>query len=572
MAAPGLGSVPAAAPAAVVPPPVGNRLRAIGYRRVSTDDQVKGYSLEHQATVIRRWCTEKDVELVALFDNDDRGESGKSLARAGLDRVRDRLAHGDIDYVVVTKIDRLGRSLQDNARLFDEWTATGVQIVAVENGCVIDAQSSRMFPHMLSWLGDFERRQILSRSLPGMGARVAHGLPLGRIPFGYQLTTPAGADAEEVALDPVRAPMVLALFQQAAAASCGCSALATWAQRQFPAESWSAQRVRRILVNRVYLGELHTTLQGVATVRIGNHPAVVPAGLFDQIQDGLARRRAESDQGHRDSGVSSLLGGIATCGRCGESLTWRRNPRTGQGAYWCSGRASGGTGCPLAPLPVDVEVFVLRAVFDQVERWSGQIRAAWPTTVEGIAAFLDEERRRCRVVVERFAAEQARLGGLLGSGALDGGRYAEAFLALKQETEAARRLMKVQDGKAYLASLVARDGGGTIYWHPIDGAFMALDITQRRRFLRAFCQSIVLSDVIPEGGMPAPAIAFQESAADALAILGNGFSFMLSRSPGIDVARSLREMGWTRREGRQGFGVWVDPAGVQEVRVLEGMG
>lgn len=215
---------------------------------------------------------------------------------------------------------------------------------------------------------------------------------------------------------------------------------------------------------------------------------------------------------------------------------------------------------------------MLRAVFDQVERWSGRIRAAWPATVEGITAFLDEERRRCRVVVERFGAEQARLGDLLGSGALDGGRYAEAFLALKQETEAARRLMAVQDGKAYWASLLARDGGGTIRWLPIDGAFMAMDIGQRRRFLRAFCRSIVLDDVIPEGGMPAPAIAFQESAEDALAILGTGFSFMLSRSPGIDVARTLRELGWTRREGRQGVGVWVDPAGVQEVRVLEGVG
>ncbi len=176
------------------------------------------------------------------------------------------------------------------------------------------------------------------------------------------------------------------------------------------------------------------------------------------------------------------------------------------------------------------------------------------------------------MVVERFKAERARLGDLLGSGALDGERYVTAFLALQQEAEAARRPMKVQDGKAYWASLLARDGGGTIRWLPIDGAFMALDITQRRRFLRAFCRSIVLDDVIPKDGMPAPAVAFQESAEDALAILGTGFSFMLNRSPGIDVARTLRELGWTRREGQQGMGVWVDPAGVQEVRVLEGVG
>lgn len=37
--------------------------------------------------------------------------------------------------------------------------------------------------------------------------------------------------------------------------------------------------------------------------------------------------------------------------------------------------------------------------------------------------------------------------------------------------------------------------------------------------------------------------------------------YRASRSPGIDVTRTLWDRGWTRREGRRGFAVWVDPAG-----------
>ena len=78
---------------------------AVGYIRVSSQQQTRGSSLEHQRSSITRWCQEQQIDLVTVCDNDGRHESGKDLHRDGLEQVDALVSSGAVDMVVVTKIE-----------------------------------------------------------------------------------------------------------------------------------------------------------------------------------------------------------------------------------------------------------------------------------------------------------------------------------------------------------------------------------------------------------------------------------------------------------------------------------
>ncbi len=84
--------------------------RAALYRRVSGDEQAKkGYSLPDQRDEQFAYCALENLEVVREFE--DAGYSGKFLERPDLDELRDLVATGGVDVVVVSKRDRLARGL-----------------------------------------------------------------------------------------------------------------------------------------------------------------------------------------------------------------------------------------------------------------------------------------------------------------------------------------------------------------------------------------------------------------------------------------------------------------------------
>jgi predicted site-specific integrase-resolvase len=74
--------------------------RAVIYCRVSGEEQrKKGYSLADQLHALRDWCSENGYEISKEVE--DGGYSGAYLERPELDRVREMVAAGEVDAVVV---------------------------------------------------------------------------------------------------------------------------------------------------------------------------------------------------------------------------------------------------------------------------------------------------------------------------------------------------------------------------------------------------------------------------------------------------------------------------------------
>jgi site-specific DNA recombinase len=73
--------------------------RAVLYARVSTDEQARsGYSLAQQIEALRDHAAREGFAV--LEEVQDPGQSGASLERPGMDRVRDLVAAGGISVVL----------------------------------------------------------------------------------------------------------------------------------------------------------------------------------------------------------------------------------------------------------------------------------------------------------------------------------------------------------------------------------------------------------------------------------------------------------------------------------------
>jgi DNA invertase Pin-like site-specific DNA recombinase len=93
-------------------------MRTIGYVRASTDRQAdKGVSLEAQEAKIRAMATVQGVDLVDVIV--DGGESAKSLNRPGLQKLLGLVNKGEVQAIIIAKLDRLTRSMKDLCGLLE---------------------------------------------------------------------------------------------------------------------------------------------------------------------------------------------------------------------------------------------------------------------------------------------------------------------------------------------------------------------------------------------------------------------------------------------------------------------
>lgn len=153
--------------------------RAIGYMRVSTDEQVEsGAGLDAQRTrLVERATREGWVVCLAA----DEGLSGKTVdGRPALLAALEVLDRGDADVLVASKLDRVSRSTADFAKLLDRSRKQGWRLVIDDLGVDTSTDAGRFVARTIANAAEYERDLISSRTRDGMAAKRAQGVRLGR--------------------------------------------------------------------------------------------------------------------------------------------------------------------------------------------------------------------------------------------------------------------------------------------------------------------------------------------------------------------------------------------------------
>jgi DNA invertase Pin-like site-specific DNA recombinase len=154
-------------------------MRAIGYLRVSTEEQAaSGLGLEAQRARVLEEIARRGWELTALEVDD--GYTAANLNRPGIARALEELAAHRADCLVVSKLDRLSRSLLDFAGLMAQARRQGWQLVALDLGLDTSSPSGELMAAVLASFAQYERRLIGQRTSDALAAKKRQGHRLGR--------------------------------------------------------------------------------------------------------------------------------------------------------------------------------------------------------------------------------------------------------------------------------------------------------------------------------------------------------------------------------------------------------
>jgi DNA invertase Pin-like site-specific DNA recombinase len=155
-------------------------LKVVGYVRVSTGEQAdSGAGLEAQRQALQAEAERRGLQLVHVFE--DAAASGKSMnGRPGLLEALEAVEDGRAQALVVSKLDRLSRSLLDFAGLMERARKGGWSLVALDLGVDTSTPSGEMMASVLATFAQFERRLIGQRTRDALAVKREQGVVLGR--------------------------------------------------------------------------------------------------------------------------------------------------------------------------------------------------------------------------------------------------------------------------------------------------------------------------------------------------------------------------------------------------------
>jgi DNA invertase Pin-like site-specific DNA recombinase len=227
---------------------------------------------------------------------DDGGISGGTMERSALKRLLADIAQGQIDCVVVYKVDRLTRSLADFAKIIEAFDAKSVSFVSVTQAFNTTSSMGRLTLNVLLSFAQFEREVTGERIRDKIAASKKKGMWMGGVPpLGYDIPTDRSCRA--LVVNPIEAEVVRDIFHRYLRlksvnlvrdelARCGVRSKVRTTQKGkvIGGCAFNTGSLFHLLQCRAYVGEIvHKTERYP-----GVHQAIVEPELFEAVQAQLA--------------------------------------------------------------------------------------------------------------------------------------------------------------------------------------------------------------------------------------------------------------------------------------------
>jgi site-specific DNA recombinase len=301
------------------------RLRCAIYTRKSTEEGLDQdfNSLEAQRESAEAFIQSQRREgWIALPQSyDDGGFTGANMERPALKRMLASVEAGEVDCVVVYKVDRLSRSLLDFTRLLSLFEKHQVSFVAVTQQFNTSTSLGRLTLNILLSFAQFEREQIGERTRDKMSAARKKGKWVGGCPvLGYDVAPEGG----RLVVNPEEAERVRAIYAHFVQSGSFSATLLEIERPGWCLKSWTrrngkfrtggafaASSLRRLLSNVIYTGAVRHEGQ----VYPGEHEAIVDHGVWERAQ-ALIKETVPLAHGRLRNKHRALLSGLLYCETC----------------------------------------------------------------------------------------------------------------------------------------------------------------------------------------------------------------------------------------------------------------
>jgi site-specific DNA recombinase len=397
--------------------PIVRKLRCAVYTRKSTEEglDMEFNSLDAQREACEAYVASQRAEGWLLVPDryDDGGFSGGTLERPALRRLLADIEAGNVDIVVVYKIDRLSRSLMDFAKLVEVFDRKSVTFVSVTQSFNTTTSMGKLTLNILFSFAQFEREVIGERIRDKFAASRKKGMWMGGwAPLGYDIRD------RKLVVNETEAATVRRIFERFV--KCGS---ATIVVRELAADNFVNKygqtldkgRIYKLLNNRVYIGDaVHK-----GTAYPGEHEPIISKALWDKVH-GVLAESPRTRAGKTRAQTPALLKGLIfdQTGRAMSPTHTRRRQKLYR--YYVSQAVIKGrpNDCPMNRVPAaEIE----RAVIDQLHillRSSEIVVATWRAARKEIADITEAEVREALdrfdpLWDELFPAEQTRIVQLL---------------------------------------------------------------------------------------------------------------------------------------------------------------
>jgi len=488
---------------------INTKLIAI-YVRVSTDDQVEGYSISGQLEELRAYAAEHQLSIYREYVDD--GYSGKSIdGRPAMLELLADAKQGRYQTVITWKLNRLARNLADQLKMMELFKQHNIGYISLTEQFHSSTAQGNFALQMLGAIAQMEREQIAQNTRLGMQKRSAAGnWNSGNNVLGYKWVT-RGEVEPHVRVIPHEARLVQLIFEQyqmgkglkAIVAHLNEAGYTTKRNKPF-----SIAAVRGILTNVNYIGLIqyttHEKFTGTSSdhskrVVQGTHEPIISMELWNEVQSLLNQRsRPPTKQINRHYPLAGLL----KCPVCGGSMipahtkAYRKNGNVHMNHYYVCGeyRNKGPTACKANAIPASpVEEEALsrfqnmltnkRLLNEIVSRINRRSREAEAPLREHLAQAamklkqLENQQRRC---YELFEGEHIELTELV-----------EKLESLNQATAA------LNENQRQLQAKLAELNNSTVSLKEVRQAFKsllksfhAIEAGKRNALLRGFIQSV----------------------------------------------------------------------------------
>jgi DNA invertase Pin-like site-specific DNA recombinase len=234
------------------------------------------------------------------------------LERPALKRLLADIEAGQIDVVVVYKVDRLTRALSDFAKLVEVFDRKGISFVSITQQFNTTSSMGRLTLNVLLSFAQFEREVIGERVRDKIAASKKKGMWMGGMPpLGYDVKDRklvVNGDEARTVVDIYRRYLELksvhALKDELAEAGIKSKRRVRPDGTTYGGQKFSRGALYLMLQNRIYHGEITHK----STSFPGEHPAIIEQPLWDEVQTVLAKNRVERATGVRAKHPSLLAG------------------------------------------------------------------------------------------------------------------------------------------------------------------------------------------------------------------------------------------------------------------------
>lgn len=453
--------------------------RAVAYARLSKDDGNKreSDSISNQRKLIREYVATHD-DVVIVKEVYDDGYTGTNYNRPGFRTVMDTIESGEANCVIVKDLSRLGREYIETGKYLEMvFPDKGVRFIAINDNVDSDhhSQSDDILIPVKNLMNESYCSELSKKLRAQFRMQRRDGEFLGAFAsYGY---CKSANDKHKLVIDDYAAEVVRSIFSfkmqgysQQAIADClnktgvlppseykkqmGLSYQSGF--KTSARTGWTAMTVRRILTNRLYIGELVQGKRGTPNYKLkkmrerkqdewvvveNNHEPIVDELVFSVVQKMLQRDTRTSPQ----TETVQLLSGVLFCPDCGRAMCRRAVIRSGKKYYYyvCSTHKQG-NGCSSHSFSQEkLETAVLHAIQGQIAMVVETEKLLQQVTSEDLLAvklkridvLIDRQDRE----IENFERFRTKLYEAMTDKLIDREDYRRMREKYTQQIEAAQR-------------------------------------------------------------------------------------------------------------------------------------